>query len=109
MRLTDEQFSAAKLKDSRAKRVCLTVGDEEVEVAIRPATRGEWKSYKALANNPDENKSAAANEQLLIFTALSPAGKELNDLLDRHPAAADVIAGKVKEISGLTSKVEVDL
>jgi hypothetical protein len=46
---------------------------------------------------------------LVIFCALAPTGNELTALLDRFPAAADVISGKVKELSGLSSKVEVDL
>jgi hypothetical protein len=109
MAITQEQYDEAKRKDSRAKKISVDVCGESVEVVARPASRAEWKAYKALANSADENKSATANEQLLSFCALSPHGSELTDLLNKFPAVADVVASKVKEISGLSARVEVDL
>ena len=107
MKVSDEQYQAAKLKDSRAKKISVDIFSDVVEIVSRPATRSEWKAYKALANDNDQNRSATANEQLVIFTTLHPTGGELTSLLDRYPASADVLAGKVKELSGLSSKVEV--
>jgi hypothetical protein len=111
MAITDEQYQAARGKNARAKKISLDVCGEAVEIVARPATRTEWKNYKALANNADENKSASANEQLVIFCTLEPDPKtpEFASLLDRYPAAADVISSKIKEISGLSLKVELDL
>jgi hypothetical protein len=109
MAVTDEQLQAAKLKSARATQIHITVGVDVIDVVARPATRAEWKAYKALANDASQDKAASANEQLAIFCTLVPAGNDFVALLDRYPAAADIIAGQIKELSGLSNKVERDL
>jgi hypothetical protein len=107
MKVTEEQFAAAKLKDARAKIVTVTVNDEAFDFVVRPATRAEWKVYKSVANDPNPDRSACANEALLIDTALCPTGHDLILALDKIPAAADVIAGKIKTLSGLVQDAQV--
>lgn len=109
MQLTAEQVSAAKAKEPRSKKVTIDAAGEIIEVMIRPPTRAEAKLYKSLANSQDEAKSAGANEQLLKWCCVDPDPKtaDFATLIEQRGFLADTVASKIKELGGLTSKVEL--
>jgi hypothetical protein len=109
LRITDEQLAALKVAHPRAKKFKFTVYDDVFDVVLRPATRAEYKAFRVLRKSGDETKSEAANEQLLVFTALFPDPKsvDLGQLLDKYPAVSDTLWAYAAEMVGMTAKVEV--
>jgi hypothetical protein len=108
MKILDDQYKALKLKDDRCRKLTLKIMDDEIDVVVRPASRHEWRAHKALRNNSDENKSAAANDQLLLNCTLFPDPKtpEFQQLFDRYPALSDTLWAHVAKMAGMTAEVE---
>jgi hypothetical protein len=109
MRITPEKFAELKQAHPRARKLTLKLVDETVDVVIRPANRIEWKAFKALRANPDDTKSAAANDQLLLNVTLFPDPKtpDYAAVFETYPALADTLWSQVAELAGMTSKIEV--
>jgi hypothetical protein len=109
MRITDEQYKALKVKDSRCRKLTMKVMEDVFDIVVRPPTRLEWKAFKALRSNADDNKSAAANDQLLLGCTLFPDPKavEFAQLFDLYPGISDTLWSHVAKMAGMTAEVEV--
>ena len=97
-----------KVKDPRAKKLEIDVLGDVFDVVVRTPSRQEWKAFKALRANSDENKAAAANEQLLLNCTMFPDPKtnDYNALFDRYPGVIDTLWTQVAQMAGMGAKVE---
>lgn len=90
----------ANLKEKHSDIYLLEAGEHEV--VVRPPTRGEYRRFRAMAT--DDRKKPEAVETLLRDCVLYPESAEIERLLEKKPALADIFGGKVLELAGATEE-----
>lgn len=75
------------------------------EVVVRPPRRAEYRRFRALVM--DESRRADALERLVRDCTVHPAPEELDDLLERKPALAEVVGAKLLELAGAQEEAEI--
>lgn len=107
--ISKEAAAEAKKTYPEAKRFTMSIRKQKIEVICRMPSRIEWRKFKTdiLAGG---QASAGAQEQLFINCCVYPKPAELDGLLSRYPAAADVFGVKLRELAGSSEEVaEADL
>jgi len=76
-----------------------------VAVVVRPPRSPEYKRFRSLVM--DEKRRPDALERLTRDCVVWPDPEELDALLERRPALAEVVGGKLLELAGAAEEVEI--
>lgn len=99
MPITKEQFLKIKSENPGVEIAVLEHDRLPDQVIARAPSRGMWSIY--LQMQADGRKVEAA-EHLVAGCVLFPDKDELQRSLDAHPALAQVWAGELNEMAGVT-------
>jgi hypothetical protein len=102
--ISKEALETAKKEYPEAKRFTAILRKTKVEVICRPPNRVEWRKFKFDLLSGGQ-AAAGANEQLFISCCVVPKPGELDGLMNKFSAMADVFGTKCRELGG--SAVEV--
>ncbi len=104
--LTEEQLAEYEAKFPGCVRVLVNGPAGEREVIIRPATRPEWKRFKARQRDPQWQPEST--EELITACVVYPDARGFQALLDTpgYAAVADAISQirEINELLGLSVK-----
>lgn len=104
--MNETKASASKRPDAKTIEalkaehgdVLEAVSVDDVTIIVRPPNRGEWKRFRAAAQ--DQKKRSDAPGQLLRDVLVWPSLKEWDEILECKPALDDTIAAEVAEMAG---------
>ena len=85
--LTEDQIKELEGKHARLKRLYQEIDGDEVELFVRPPTRGEYKMWRAAIH--DDQKRAEATETLVRQCTVHPDREAVMALLEKYPALLD--------------------
>lgn len=97
--IDDETIAAAKAEHGSVTRL---VGAGE-DVLVRQPTRADWARFRKQAAG---SKRHIAAETLFLACCVHPRGKELDELLERHPAAAESFVEALLKLAGVDPDVK---
>ena len=102
-KLTDEQVASIKKTNPEAK--LFRAKAIKVDVVCRPPSREEWRRFEReiIAGGQAQ---AGAIEQLFVTCCLAPKGKDLEELLNSHPALGTAFGLKCRALAGATVEIE---
>jgi hypothetical protein len=91
----------ARLKERHGAVVILTGAGEQV--IVRRPTPDDWRTFRRDASGRRRHLAA---ERFFRACCLHPAGRELDELLERRPAAAESFLDKLLELAGADPDVQ---
>lgn len=94
--INDKTLAELKAKHPELELHHLVRGD--VDVVVKSPGRGEWKKFRA--EQSDDKKRPEALERLVRSCCVHPAAEELDAMLERRPAVAEVFGMQLMELAG---------
>lgn len=106
--LTKDEFTQKNAEHAgRLKILSVTIGDEDVDVIVRPMSRAEYQKTQ-------EDGRRAVRDGTSVHTVyantvraclVAPSREQFNEALERYPAIGAVFADKLGELAGSEAAV----